>query len=69
MAGAVTYDQAAALLKAWLLKDKQIQRQSPATADGRICGLGNTAVRCTCKSAREGRTASRREPFGSRRLR
>jgi hypothetical protein len=41
IASAVTYDQAAALLNAWLLKDKQIQRQSPATADGRNRVLGN----------------------------
>jgi len=51
MAGAVTYDQAAALLNAWLLKDKQIQRQSPATADGRNRGPGNTPVRRTGNSA------------------
>lgn len=64
MASAVTYDQAAALLNAWLLKDKQIRRQSPATADGRNRVLGNEVVRGEGKSIRKLRDwMSPREPF------
>jgi hypothetical protein len=70
MAGAVTYDQAAALLNAWLLKDKQIRRQSPVTADGRNRGLGNEVVGGEGQSIRKLRDwMSPREPFGNRRPR